>query len=116
MKDIIERLRNDDQFVDAIDDAIVYIQELRSGLNELTDYYKSIMEEPCGDEVHCTCVPALRRKLIAAEKLAGVIKAAEWEYDGEWGDSFCPACNNKQSSGHGRDCPLAAALAEWGKA
>jgi hypothetical protein len=36
-------------------------------LADWTAQVKSVMEEPCGDEKHCTCVPLLRRALAEAK-------------------------------------------------
>ena len=101
MKDIIERLNNPDQLIACLNDAVDEIQSLRKKLDELANYYKSIMEEPCGDEVHCTCVPALRRKLVAAKKLAEAADNGEWH-------------NSDDCKAEGRtDCELCATLEEW---
>ena len=39
--------------------------KLRAELAELKDYYARVISEPCPDEQHCTCVPALRAELDA---------------------------------------------------
>lgn len=35
-------------------------ERLRAELAEIAETYRRIMDEPCGDEQHCTCVPVLR--------------------------------------------------------
>jgi len=45
--------------------------ELRREYEELREYYRRVIEEPCaGDEQHCTCVPALRAEI---ERLRGAL-------------------------------------------
>lgn len=37
---------------------------LRNELDEIRRAYTDIMNEPCEDEVHCTCVPGLRAEIV----------------------------------------------------
>lgn len=44
------------------------VERLREFENEMTALWKNVMDEKCGtDEVHCSCVPALRH-LVSSEK------------------------------------------------
>ena len=57
---------------------------LRIQLQEHKDYYAKVINEPCpSDEIHCTCVPALRARIeemesqLAAERDALLTSASE---------------------------------------
>lgn len=51
--------------------------ELRQELSDLAAAHRRIMEEDCpGDEVHCTCVPMLRRELKDARDELAVYRLA----------------------------------------
>jgi hypothetical protein len=39
------------------------IERLKGNLNDIEDAHRAVMEEPCDDEKHCTCVPVLRREI-----------------------------------------------------
>jgi len=39
-------------------------ERLRNELDEIRRAYTDIMNEPCEDEVHCTCVPGLRAEIV----------------------------------------------------
>jgi succinate dehydrogenase/fumarate reductase flavoprotein subunit len=46
-----------------------YARTLRKQLDEEHDYYKRVVDEECApDELHCTCVPALRNEIDALRK------------------------------------------------
>ena len=48
---------------------ILECQEKDKKLTEIKETYKNIIDEKCaGDEVHCTCVPALRLRIEKLEK------------------------------------------------
>lgn len=40
------------------------VARLRNELDEIRLAYTDIMNEPCEDEVHCTCVPGLRAEIV----------------------------------------------------
>ncbi len=44
------------------------IKELEAKVKDYEDSYRIVMEEKCsGDEIHCTCVPSLRRRIKELE-------------------------------------------------
>jgi len=55
------------------------VAALKSKLEDIEDAHGVVMDERCGaDEVHCTCVPALRYEVAALKaKLAAVCEAGE---------------------------------------
>ena len=55
------------------------VAALKSKLEDIEDAHGVVMDERCGaDEVHCTCVPALRYEVAALKaKLEAVCEAGE---------------------------------------
>ena len=51
--------------------------EAEAELQGLEDYYKTAMLTPCADEQHCTCVPALRKRIEELEKEIEILKAGK---------------------------------------
>jgi hypothetical protein len=51
------------------------LAELEGKLKEWEDDQASCMNERCGDEVHCTCVPSLRRKVKMLQSTISELKA-----------------------------------------
>ena len=50
-------------------DVLHILTTLRTQLSDLNDYYADIMSTSCrGDEKHCTCVPALRKRVEELEE------------------------------------------------
>jgi len=47
-------------------------ERLREKLDDLSNYYKNAMREGAPDEVHCSCVPALKKEV---ERLREVVQA-----------------------------------------
>jgi len=77
--------------------AVTEIVRLREELAEWKGYSKRVLAEGCApDEVHCTCVPALRARLEQADRLAEKVT------------EFLKTSSNVVKFG-----ALFAALAEW---
>lgn len=51
------------------------LDELEKQVEEFEKHFRSIMDEPCNDEAHCTCVPFLRTHLLELEKENAALKA-----------------------------------------
>jgi hypothetical protein len=45
-----------------------FLYEHRGYFEDLINYYGSVMQERPADEIHCTCVPGLRRKLLEVKE------------------------------------------------
>jgi len=58
-------------------------ERLREKLDDMTDYYRNAMREGAPDEVHCGCVPALRKEV---DELREVAEAAHLINEGIRGD------------------------------
>ena len=49
--------------------------DLRAEVEEWKEYSRNVCEEKCaGDEIHCTCVPALRKRIRQLEEAVGKCK------------------------------------------
>jgi len=61
-----------------------HIKQLEEQIADMNDAYKVVMDEKCADdEIHCTCVPALRQQIKELE--LGIQKISTevfkiWEY------------------------------------
>lgn len=55
------------------EEADAELAEKDKRIAELEDYYKNIMAEQCDDEIHCTCVPALRKRIEELENCTSYV-------------------------------------------
>ena len=54
------------------------IERLKERIEDYEDSYRCVIDEKCaGDEMHCTCVPNLRRRIAELEKQLAEAKAKE---------------------------------------
>ena len=71
MSDIKDRmvfLADEGNFYEACLVAGEYIKQLEEQIADMNDAYKVVMDEKCADdEIHCTCVPALRQQIKQLE-------------------------------------------------
>jgi len=49
--------------VELLHEAADEIERLQGELEDINDSHKAVMGERCDDEMHCTCVPALRAEI-----------------------------------------------------
>jgi len=65
------------QAIERIADGTELRAEAEAELQALEAYYKTAMHTPCEDEQHCTCVPALRKRIEGLEKEIEILKGVK---------------------------------------
>lgn len=55
---------DEDNLLNEVERLRAEVARLRNELDEIRRAYTDIMNEPCEDEVHCTCVPGLRAEIV----------------------------------------------------
>lgn len=61
-----------EQVIEIIENLFDVIDKQEARIKDYEDSYKAVMAERCTDEVHCTCVPALKvrlKELLQAQKI-----------------------------------------------
>ena len=83
------------------------ITGLQSQLAEIHDQQRHIMDESCGDERHCTCVPILKREV---QRLKGELLQEEDRWQERAIDFHesggCPECFATDELGHHNGCSI----------